>query len=546
MQFEDVMEAPTARPQASAWIARDRQERTVLIKRLPDEGAKIRATQSLALRNPQIVPTRCWLRDRGAFYVVRDYIPGQNLRQRLSNAGLRAVDRMQTVLNPLLDALDYAHRSGVPHGGITPENILITTDGTAMLSDFATVGAQKNGNRRYAPAQYFTSEGNPTPRADFYAVCELYKEFLPERAADDEAGHEARERILRNLCEVQLSSASIDELRYKLGAVAKMAALLGFNSESVEQGRRYERRSARLESHVTPASVEINPGAVGSVSLSVHNAGDTNLHVETVGADVVWLNYHTRFTPFVLPPDTGRDLIFAISGARLQPGTYQTNLIVRSNHGMQTSIPPTGTPWHEERFPLPVVVKGQIADTPKQVPLAEKLPVADPPKAIPQNGTSEAPPLASPMDENPAIACTQNPDPALVRYGQHGVVHVGIQNIGHRRMRVDKLSTSPSWLVYPGEFQAVWIDPGTTEYLGFSIITTNLPGGDYKATVTMIISYMIDVEVGTMTLWREMQCEVRVRIVRDIANIDQPGGCAPVIITTLSLAGAIIARFLLS
>ncbi len=184
---------------------------------------------------------------------------------------------MQTVLDPLLEALDYAHKSGIPHGGITPENVLITTEGTAMLSDFATVKWQRNGNSRYAPAQYFSNEGNPTTRADFYAICEIYKEFLPERSPDDEAGVEARERLLRNLCEVQLSSASIDELHYKLGAVTKMAALLGFNSEAVEQGKRYQRRSARLESQLTPASIEINPGAVGSVTLTVRNAGDYEL-----------------------------------------------------------------------------------------------------------------------------------------------------------------------------------------------------------------------------------------------------------------------------
>jgi hypothetical protein len=78
------------------------------------------------------------------------------------------------------------------------------------------------------------------------------------------------------------------------------------------------------------------------------------------------------------------------------------------------------------------------------------------------------------------------------------------------------------------------------------VIAVNLPGGDYKATVTIIVSYMVDVEIGTMTLWREMQCEVRVRVIRDIARISAPTGCAPVFLTGLCLAGAVIARLLLS
>src|SRR5689334_13855289 len=106
-QFEDVAEAATATPGAAAWTAREPgQGRRVLIKRLPDGRAKTRATQALALRHPHVVPTRRWLRDDGSFYVVRDYVPGRNLRQALGDLSQRAFDRLQNFLSPILDALD--------------------------------------------------------------------------------------------------------------------------------------------------------------------------------------------------------------------------------------------------------------------------------------------------------------------------------------------------------------------------------------------------------------------------------------------------------
>ena len=91
-QFEEVVSLPSAIPGAAAWTAWEPNGgRRVLIKRLPDDTAKTRATQALALRHPRIVPTRRWLRDGDSFYVVRDWVSGQNLRQALSDLAQRAL-----------------------------------------------------------------------------------------------------------------------------------------------------------------------------------------------------------------------------------------------------------------------------------------------------------------------------------------------------------------------------------------------------------------------------------------------------------------------
>lgn len=524
-QFEDVLPQPTATPGAAAWIAREPNAgRQVLIKRLADDAARTRATQSLALSHPAVVPTRRWLRDEGAFYVVRDFVPGVNLRQRLADASLRAFDRMLLFLSPVLDALDYAHQSGLPHGGVTPENVLIDEQGQTLLSDFATT--------------ITAGDGQPTARADFYDLCQLYKDFLPERARDDEAGAAARARLIRNLTETQQTAASADELRYKLDAVGKMAELLGFASgglpmETVKTG-------AKIICAVSPPTAILNPGGGAAVNLLVRNEGDATLHVEAVGSDVVWLNVQDKPAPFELRPDSARDIGLTISGARLRPGTYNANILVRSNAGLLTLAPEKGAAWHEQIVGLPVLVKGAAATEPNAPPpLAERLPEKAPEK------------VETPGGEHPGIACTQEPDPALVRQGQIGVVHVGVKNAGSERLRVDKLSTRPSWLSYPGEFAAVWIEPGATQYLGFSVISTHLTGGDYKAEIKFVTSTVADTMLGPQPVWREMKCEVRVRVVR--VNADgQPAapvssaGCASVLLGILSSLGLLgLAMFLL-
>jgi hypothetical protein len=126
----------------------------------------------------------------------------------------------------------------------------------------------------------------------------------------------------------------------------------------------------------------------------------------------------------------------------------------------------------------------------------------------------------------------------VARAGQNGVLHLGVKNIGHQRLRLDRVTTSPSWLTYPGTFQSLWIEPGATQYLGFSIVASNLPGGDYKAEVQFVSSTTTETLLGPTPLWREMKCEVRVRVIRGgpAAPSDlKKAGCAPVLLALASL-----------
>ncbi len=554
-EFEAVTETVTGTPGAAAWTARERDSgRSVLIKRLPEEAGRARATQALALQHPNIVPTRRWLRDEGQLYIVRDYVTGRSLRQTLTDTSQRAFDRLLARISPLLDVLDYAHRSGVAHGGVTPDNVLVDEKGRTQLSDFATVDNRSGSRARYAPRSLMGPDGAPTPQSDYYALCELCKEFLPERPADDEAGVAARTRLLRNLSEVQQSAGSLDELRYKLDAVAKMADLLGFASRGLPEEKK--RLGARLVCTVTPPTATLNPGGGTSVTLTLRNEGDSPLQVEAVGSSAVWLNPLERFAAFLLPPDGARDLPFAVSGARLQPGTYNPSFIVRSSSGLVTPTPPPGTPWPEMAVALPVLVGG-MPEGGDAAPDKSREPEPDiTPVAAPQSIGKGAPASIKPSDgAPPGIACLQEPDPALVRYGQIGVVHIGVRNIGAQRLRLDKISTWPPWLSYPGDFQAIWIEPGETQYLGLSIVATTLTGGDYKAEVTFITSATTETMLGPQPVWREMKCDVRVRVVRGVGDSKtgvpgaQNAGCASVLVTLLALSslgiiGTLCANFL--
>ena len=524
-QFEDVTPVAAGTPGAAAWTAREAGGgRRVLVKRLAGDAAKTRATQALALMHPRIVPTRRWLVDDGKFYVVRDFVPGRNLRETLSDLSQRAFDRLHARLLPLLDALDYAHSAGLTHGAVSAENVLGSEQFPefSLLSDFAAART---------PADL-------APRRDFAELCGLYKDFLPARPEGDEAGSAARVRLLRNLTETQETTQSAEELRYKLDAIARMAALLGFNADALEEDTQPRPRlGSRLVCALSPSTVTVTPGGGATVTLSLDNEGDSPLHLESVTSDAIWLNLPNGFTPVALEPGTGGDLLWTVSAARLVPGAYSAALSVRSSDGSPTLRPVSGTEWAEQKIALPVLVKAPGAEAEETsaepesagVPLAERLPHADPP----QGG------------DLPGIACVQEPDPGRVRGGQQGVVHVGVQNIGPVRLRVEKIHTRPKWLTYPGDLKAIWIEPGGTQFLGFALDAANLAGGDYVGKVTFTTSILSDTLLGPKPVWRDLACEVRVRVVRGGEDALPPGltrpGCVP-----LALAAVFGSFYLLS
>lgn len=543
-EFTDIREVtPTANGNA-VWVAQNPASgQMVLIKRVNGASGKTRATQALGLSHRHIAVTRRWLLDSQKLYIVRDWVGGQNLRLRLSKSASQTFPSLREILDPLIEAIEYAQGAGVPHGAITPENVVLDNNGRAIITDYGVFDPRNGSRSRYIPRQMLSADGKPTTRSDFYSLYELYKEFLPERF--DEAGIEARNRIIRNLSEAQLSTATPDEMRYKLDAITRMADLLGFGAAG-EGGDGHSALGARLVCQLSPPTAVVNPGSGTIVTLTIWNEGERPLRIEKVTSDAVWLNPPTRLEPITLAPDDECDVALTVSAARLSPGAHTAAISIFSNSGLTSLMPASVEQWHEQKVSLPVLVQGSAP----QIPIAERLPASAPEKgAVPPVSSpkfdaaanavkSQSSTPAADTDEKPGIACIQEPDPGVIKYGQTGVLHVGVRNIGDKRIRIDRVSTWPGWLTYPGEFQPVWIEPGATQYLGFSVAAGSLTVGDYKAGATFVTSLQEDTDLGSKTIWREMKCEVRVRVTKIGEKHADGPGCAIMVLSAIGILGA--------
>ncbi|MFN2504869.1 MAG: serine/threonine-protein kinase [Acidimicrobiales bacterium] len=73
--------------------------------------------------------------------IVMQHAAGGSLEDLLATCGPLAADQAVAILAPIADALASAHRRSVFHGDVKPANILFTSDGEPLLSDFGVATA---------------------------------------------------------------------------------------------------------------------------------------------------------------------------------------------------------------------------------------------------------------------------------------------------------------------------------------------------------------------------------------------------------------------
>jgi serine/threonine protein kinase, bacterial len=120
-------------------------------------------------------------------YLVMELIEGGTLRELLVERGPMPPHAVVAVLRPVLGGLAAAHRAGLVHRDVKPENVLISDDGEVKIVDFGLVRAVAAAGITSASvilgtAAYLSPEqvrdGDASPRSDIYAVGILVYELL--------------------------------------------------------------------------------------------------------------------------------------------------------------------------------------------------------------------------------------------------------------------------------------------------------------------------------------------------------------------------------
>ncbi|WP_372967048.1 Stk1 family PASTA domain-containing Ser/Thr kinase [Microbacterium sp.] len=181
---------------ATVYVATDlRLERRIALKvmhaHLSDDSAfqsrfiqEARAAARLA--DPHVVNVFDQGQDGELAYLVMEYLPGITLRELLREQKRLTIPQTITIMDAVLAGLAAAHRAGIVHRDVKPENVLLAEDGRIKIGDFglarATTANTATGQQLLGTIAYLAPElvtrGTADARSDIYALGIMLYEML--------------------------------------------------------------------------------------------------------------------------------------------------------------------------------------------------------------------------------------------------------------------------------------------------------------------------------------------------------------------------------
>jgi serine/threonine protein kinase len=110
------------------------------------------------LVHPNLVRALRLGRDDGAPFLVLEYVDGPSLGERIESKGRLPEAEAVRIITAVAGVLEAAHKQHVVHRDIKPDNILLTADGTAKLTD---LGLAKDVEACFDLTRPMTGLGTP-------------------------------------------------------------------------------------------------------------------------------------------------------------------------------------------------------------------------------------------------------------------------------------------------------------------------------------------------------------------------------------------------
>jgi serine/threonine protein kinase len=182
----------------TVWRARDEVlGRAVAVKILHDrlardpavlERFRAEAVAAARLSHPAVIRVFDTGTDDGVCFIVMELRRAMTLRRILAERGALPPAEAAGIVVSILRGLAHAHREGVIHRDLKPDNVLVDADGTVKVTDFGIASAVSAGRDLTTAAELLDrvaymapeelEEGELDGRADVYAAGVILYELL--------------------------------------------------------------------------------------------------------------------------------------------------------------------------------------------------------------------------------------------------------------------------------------------------------------------------------------------------------------------------------
>lgn len=148
-----------------------------------------RAAANLA--HPNIITIHDFGVDGRYYYIVMEYLEGTDLKNIIRQQAPFSVERFLNFAIQMSAGIGYAHRAGLVHCDVKPQNMLVTPEGRIKVTDFgiaralSTIHQGESHDVVWGSPQYFSPEQAageaPTPSSDVYSLGVVFYEMLTGR-----------------------------------------------------------------------------------------------------------------------------------------------------------------------------------------------------------------------------------------------------------------------------------------------------------------------------------------------------------------------------
>ena len=175
---------------------------------------RVEAQAAAGLSHPNIVNVYDVGEEDGTYFIVMELVEGITLKAYILSKGNLSVRETTGICLQVASGLEAAHNNGIIHRDVKPQNIIISTDGTAKVADFGiaraasadTINSNVMGSVHYsAPEQ--SRGGFSDAKSDIYSLGITMYEMLTGRVPFD--GDSTVEVALKHLQEEIISPRDI-------------------------------------------------------------------------------------------------------------------------------------------------------------------------------------------------------------------------------------------------------------------------------------------------------------------------------------------------
>jgi serine/threonine-protein kinase len=140
------------------------------------------------LSHPNIVTVHDFGLDDGLLYIVMEYVPGTDLKSLIKQRGRFTPEDALPLMIQACAGIGYAHRAGLVHCDVKPQNMLVTPDMRLKVTDFgiaralSTIHPEERSEVVWGSPQYYSPEqaggSAPSPASDVYSLGVVLYEML--------------------------------------------------------------------------------------------------------------------------------------------------------------------------------------------------------------------------------------------------------------------------------------------------------------------------------------------------------------------------------